>query len=229
MCSSKKRTVKSRKSNEEENTPETRTRDSRARAVCKRLFDKFRRESWKRYLTSINARTSMKEMWGKVRKMCGAPTPVVRGEDQELQRDLAVVSEMFLENIVKISNITRTNPVLAQQKMRRERERLDMEEEERLAYNEKITMKELRSVLATCKETSLAHDEFTYEMIRHGSQEMMQLILQLFNFIFEHRQFPKSWKYPLLFQLPNWERIQLTLTITDLWHSQIVCASCLKR
>ena len=44
------------------NTPETRTRYSRARAVCKRLFDKCRRESWKRYLSSINARTSMKEM-----------------------------------------------------------------------------------------------------------------------------------------------------------------------
>ena len=73
-------------------------------------------------------------MWGKVSKMCGkhvaATTSVVRGEDQELHRDLAVVSEMFLENIVKINDTARTNNVFAQHKARRERERLEMEEQE---------------------------------------------------------------------------------------------------
>ena len=183
------------------NTPETRTRYSRARAICKQVFDRARKKSWKDYVSGINSYTNINEVWKKVKKLSGkykiAPAPILKKEDGTMIRDQQEVAEMFAEHIASISDTAAADPVFARYKEAKEQERINFEGEGG-AYNDSIQMKELMGALKTCKETSPGHDEVSYIMIKRAHNSLIKLLLKLYNYIYRHRTFPGQWKISVI-------------------------------
>ena len=53
----------------------------RLNALCRWTFKKAKKETWMQYLTSINVRTSMSQVWKRINKVkgkfCAHPTPLL--------------------------------------------------------------------------------------------------------------------------------------------------------
>lgn len=183
------------------NNNNTRTRYSRARAICKVVFDDSKRESWKSYISGINSRTDINSVWKRVHKLSGkykiTPPPILEDENRQLQTSPEAVAEILSNHIVEISNTANANQAFARYKQSKESQPINMEGEGG-DYNTIITMKELTGVLASCKESSPGYDEITYNMIKNAHQSMRELILKLYNFIFSNRSFPESWKTAII-------------------------------
>jgi len=170
-------------------------RYNRARAVCRTVFNRCRRQSWLEYLNSINSRTSINSVWKKVQKLSGKfrtqPSPMIVDDTNTLQREPMAVAETFAGYFASVGQVERSE-AFTRYRRREEGRRLNMDGNGGV-YNDNITMKELQSALSSSAESSPGHDDITYSMIKRSHPTLIELILQLFNFIFNRRVFPKSW------------------------------------
>jgi len=170
-------------------------RYSRARAVCRITFNRCRKQSWIEYLSSINSKTNINSVWTKVRKLSGKfkpqPTPMIVNDQNVLQRKPDEVAETFATFFASVGQVDR-NEAFNRHRTREENKRLCMEGDGG-AYNDPITMDELKFALSNVTESSPGHDEITYSMVNHAHHTLIDNILKLYNKIFSGHVFPRAW------------------------------------
>ena len=167
----------------------------KARARFCYLVKQAKRQSWVNFLSTINWKTSLSEVWSKIRKITGkyvpSPPPVLK-RNGDILADPEQVSEAFADHFAKVSS---KNPNLPfhHERMQEESRVLDFTASTRESYNEAFSMEELISALSSCNDSAPGLDNITYSMIKHLPRETQKFLLSIVNKIWKENSFPSTW------------------------------------
>ena len=181
-------------------------RYSRAKAICRYIFNRSKKESWRKYVGKINCRTKINEVWNRVKKLRGKQTgntiPVIYDNNGNVEVQPLQVANIMAECFSTGGHSNQTAAFI-RYKRQEEEKQLELEGGEELEYNKKITSTEFIAILKTTKDSSPGPDGITYNMIKRAHPSLQQLIINLYNRILMQREFPSEWKTAIIIPIPK--------------------------
>ena len=169
---------------------------SRARAFAKHVQKQARRESWRRYISTITVDTPMDKIWARVKKMRGTyrriPSPYLI-EDGRHVTESREVAALLAEHYASVSSCDAYPADFCQLKLRAELSVLDFSTEVDFTYNSPFTLLELSSMLSRCRNTAPGEDNISYSMLKHCHATAQTVLLSLFNVVWKEVSFPEAW------------------------------------
>lgn len=165
----------------------------RLRAAAKRAVKKEKRASWLKFIRTANNRTSLKQAWSVVRKIEGkrADSSIshlsVNGQFVTSRED--IVNELACALHAKSSSIN-YDPQFQQIKHAVENHVINFDSDNAEAYNELLTMSELKNAIACSGNTSQGPDGIHYSVIKKFPPCTLNVLLQLYNKIWQDGSFP---------------------------------------
>ena len=205
----------------------------KARARFRYQVRQAKRQSWVRFLSTINWKTTLSEVWNKIRKIMGkyipSPQPVIK-LNNNIIADAKDVSEAFAAHFAKVSSKNPTLPYY-QQRISEENQNLDFTSTRSESYNVDFNMQEFMSALTSCNDSAPGADDVTYSMIKHLPLESKNFLLDLMNRIWKESSFPAVWDMAMLLPflkphkdgtiLSNYRPIALTSCICKLMEKMV--------
>ncbi|MEL7079277.1 MAG: reverse transcriptase family protein [Cyanobacteria bacterium J06582_2] len=172
----------------------------RARAVHHRTIKTSKENSWKSYVSTINKNTECGKVWKKVQKIKGTysprPLPILR-EHGDLITSPQDVARAFGRCYQAINNKTKNAYPANYKRSRDLRRRLPFNNKKGHAdnafLNSTFSLEEMLSQLQLCKDTSPGLDDITVSMISHLPQDVLPLLLDALNALWQSKQIPDSW------------------------------------
>ena len=157
----------------------------RARAKARVIIKRLKQESWRKYVSTINRYTKLKEVWRKVHSIAGkskqhlAPCLKVNGLDITSPKD---VSNCLATTIQHTSKCHAISGVFLPNKRLLESRKISFQTSENLPYNSPFTRQELTVALSKCSATSQGPDNIHNEMLKHLGPNALNTLLQVFNY-----------------------------------------------
>jgi len=107
-------------------------------AKTRRTIKTARRQSWQRFVSSINSRTSLNKVWNIVNKIAGKRSPIVVKHLQDGDKEvtsLADIADTLAENFSEVSSSRHYNAKVQSHKERTESHRLRFNSNNTETYN----------------------------------------------------------------------------------------------
>ena len=186
----------------------------RARARARLTLKEAQRASWRAYLSTITVRSSLQQVFAKVRKISGKfspPPPPVLSSAGDTVADPKAVADLFVEHFARVS---RKDPVAPGARHRRDLESqgVDFTSIGGESYNVPFSLSELRMALSQCHDSSPGPDDIPYAFLRHLSDGAFTFLLELYNFIWSTGDFPSSWSVAVTLPIPKPGKDHLLVT-----------------
>ena len=190
-------------------------------------------ESRVNFLSTINWKTTLPEIWNKIRKISGkyipSPQPVIKMNDCVIA-DPKDVSGAFATHFAKVSSKNQESPY-HQQRIYEENQNLDFTAYRTESYNVPLSMEEFQSALASCSEYAPGADDITYSMIKNLPWKSQKFLLSIINRVWKESAFPSVWDIAILLpflkpckdgsSLSNYRPIALTSCICKLMEKMV--------
>ncbi len=172
----------------------------KARAKTRRIIKNAKREGWREFCSTIGKDTPMDKIWNMLRNMSGKGKkstliPVLIEEDKVAVIDINKAN-MLGEVLERAHRIE-----LGEEYELRKREILDKNPDIMKKRNNnnscmdtEFTLTELKVALQKCANTASGVDRVSYKMIKHLSDSILLMILELYNKIWMEGIIPKIWK-----------------------------------
>ena len=177
----------------------------RARANARRVLKDARRTSWRAYVSSINSKTPLTQVWNRVRKISGkyaVPSPPVLLNEGMKVADSHAVAELFVDHFARISKKDTSSPS-ARLRRNMETSNISFASSGGESYNVPFSVTEFNSALSKCQDSSPGYDDIPYAFIRHMSIESLTFLLALYNRIWCSGEFPASWGVAVVLPIPK--------------------------
>ena len=188
-------------------TIENRIARNRTRAFAQYTLNSSRKQSFQLYVQSINQRSSLHEVWKKVRKIEGkfspSPSPVLRDSDGVIHSSPKECANIFAKHYSNVSSSDNYTLKFQRYKEQSEKRTINFESADHFDYNLPISMIELKQALSTVQESSPGEDGITYSMLKHCHPTLMIAILCLMNRIFHEHTFPEAWRVTITIPIPK--------------------------
>ena len=177
----------------------------RARARAQYTKNIARKESWKRYVCSINKDTPLSKIWSRIKKMRGrqdlrAPCLTVGGITYA---EPAEVADLLADHFADVSSGSHWSPRFRRVKLQQEQIFLDFTTIDELPYNETINTTEIYQALQNSQNTAPGPDGVYYKMIKKMHPTAIRAVLILFNKIWTTHQFPNQWRTATVLAFPK--------------------------
>ena len=170
---------------------------NRLRALSRYKIKQARKNSWRKYVNSLNKDTPMKSVWKKFRKIDGkytnAQQPILE-ENNTIITDPKIVADKIAQSIASISQANKYSPEFLRYKNNIENINISFYEENISEYNYDFTFKEFQIALEKSKNTAEGPDNIHYLLIRNLPEDIQLLLLQIYNKIWTENTFPKKWR-----------------------------------
>ena len=207
----------------------------RAKARCRYIFKKSRKQTWEEYVSEINSRTPASLVWKRIKKIekkyCTPTLPLLKQADGSLTNDPNITSNLFAEAYTNVSNPVNYSPEFLSYRQTEERKTIDFSTNVDFSYNEEFSMKEFQHALSNSSDSSPGLDQITYKMILKSHYTCQRYILNLFNQIFFNHSFPESWKLSVIIPIAkqgkdlsdplNYRPISLTSCLCKLFEKMV--------
>ena len=187
---------------------------NRARAIAQMTNLLARKESWRKYVSSLNSDTPLNKIWKRVNKMKnkhrpGLPCLVVHGVTIADPEDVA---NALAESFEDVSSGRHYPPRFMPVRDRLLGNMPDFSTREHHAYNDSLTMLELCNALTLGKNSAPGPDEISYQMLKHLHPSALKNLLALFNRVYHSHQIPRDWRQAtiLAFPKPGKDRLRCT-------------------
>ena len=157
--------------------------------------------SWRNYISNISSKTSIKDIWHKVRKVNGShirsPRCPLRvgGEMIHNPCDISNILGKHLEEVSAYANLDAHFKAI---RNREERVTLNFETLEHLEYNYAFTMIELENALNSCHSSAPGPDNISFEMIQKLAPLAKSYLLTFYNDLWLNNKFPKKWHHAIV-------------------------------
>uniref|UniRef100_A0A3Q2ZQ74 Reverse transcriptase domain-containing protein n=1 Tax=Kryptolebias marmoratus TaxID=37003 RepID=A0A3Q2ZQ74_KRYMA len=173
-------------------------------AIARRTVKNAKREYWRNFCGTIGRETKIEKVWRMIKRMNGKKRefdyPVLKIEDTDIIRD-----EDKVEVLAKTFNkIHSSNNIDVEGRKGREDTKLKykeiMKEDEEVnnLMNVEFTKTELNYVLKKIKNTAPGKDQIWYKMIQQLNGKSKDIILKLYNKIWEAGKLPMKWKESII-------------------------------
>ena len=170
---------------------------NRATAIAKRTKNVAKRDSWQRYVSSLNSKTPMTKIWERIRKINGkynSHHPPVLTDGGVTVGNPRQTTEILARYFESVSQDGYYSQEFIRIKRRDESQLLDFSTNINIPYNEPITMREINNVLKSCKNTAPGEDQIVYPMIRQLHPTAVEFLLYIYNQVWLGNYYPNQWQ-----------------------------------
>lgn len=178
-------------------TTENLIRFRKARAFARRTVRDAKQASWRKYVEKLNRFTPVSEVWNRIKRIAGkfdsVPLPVLRIDDQDVTCPEEVANEIARAFSDRCS-ASNTDPQFLRHRATCELSTIDFHRSDQSHYNDPFTILELRSALNTLRDVSEGPDRIHNNMLRHLPECAQEVLLAVFNTIWERGTFPDAWR-----------------------------------
>mgnify|MGYP001553615755 CR=1 FL=1 len=169
----------------------------KARAEARKIIKQKKRESWKNYISKINARTSATQVWDMIRKITGRRMNRVANHLQEadgtLVEDAPDIANCLAKTIAHNSSTSHYNQKFQKHKQNVESRALSFHSRNNEVYNEAFSLGEFQHALRGSHDTAVGPDEIHYSFIKHLPVSVQSVVVDLFNRLWIGGSFPALW------------------------------------
>ena len=137
----------------------------RARLVqarTKKLFKQKKRDSWKKYVSSVNVNTPSKQVWDMIRKITGkngeSPMHHLKDDNGTLITDSVEIANPLGATIEKSSSSNNYSKEFESIKAQNEKQKINFKTNRNLRYNKKFTVRDLKRFLKKSSNSSPGPD-----------------------------------------------------------------------
>ena len=188
----------------------------KAKAKTQYIVKNSKREHWQDYCNTLNDKTKLGAVWRMSKKMAGIKSTTqianikegqniqIKNEDKANALARAFASNSSDKNYTAEFNANRSKLEDDQRRGAAPKTGSDQPADNLVnstlqAVNEKFSIDELQSAIAQCKNgTAPGEDMITYEMLKHFPPTSLEIILELYNRIWETGLLPKEWKHSIV-------------------------------
>ena len=209
-----------------ENKIEMKKMRARARWKCKQN----RRNSWRDYLSSLKYNTPSATSWGKINKIQGSSTsPKINAlvkEDETIISDPIDMANEIADSFAKNSSDSNYNSKFLEHKMENDNTEQTIDHNNYSRINTPIKLKEIKSTLKQCKNTSPGPDKIPNIFLKNLPENGLTYLLKIYNLIWKSGVFPAKWSEAIVIRIPkpgkdkrkpdNYRPIALTCTMCKL-------------
>ena len=177
----------------------------RKRAIAKNVQVNAKRDSWRKYVNSLNIFTPMSKIWTRIRKIKGKYTgisaPYLIKNNTHIT-DKKEIAELMADHYSKISNKD-SYDINFQRKLPTIEHRINFKTKDNLSYNRPITQLEFKRMLATANKSAPGEDKITYNMISKAHPSCQNALLDIMNLILDTGIIPQQWLSSLTLSTPK--------------------------
>ena len=178
-----------------------------ANAKARRTFNYKKRESWKKYVSSINSRTPTNKVWNMIRKITGKNIPSnllhLKDENGNLITNKTDIINRLGSTFEKNSSSANYSKEFQNVKRAAEEKPLDFTTRDKKFYNKKFRLRDLKRAIKRSKDTSPGPDSVHYKLLKNLPDESLIILLKILNKHWDSGTFPESWKEALLLPIPK--------------------------
>lgn len=179
----------------------------KAQCLVRKRFREESQKSWRDYVSSINSRVNVSEIFDKLRRINGNKKrmylQILRNGDQMVTNHLEMC-EILANHYERVYSDQDLDPDFAEYKALHERFDIFMPEDFVGNYfNLPFTRFELLYALSDCKGSSPGPDNIHYDFIKKLDETGIDQLLRIMNKIWIERVFPKKWKLSLIVPIPK--------------------------
>lgn len=169
----------------------------KARAVARRTKQEAKRKSWREYIGKLNCFTPVSQVWSQIKTISGryssSPPPVLRVRGQDVLHPADVAEEIGRAFAERSGNDS-LDPAFSRHKRRCEASPVDFSTDELLTYNQSFSLAELKSAICKLRTVSEGPDRIHNDMLKHLPDNVLVMLLDIFNRLWENGEFPGSWR-----------------------------------
>ena len=137
-------------------------------ARTKKLFKQKKRDSWKKYVSSVNVNTPSKKVWDMIRKITGknvaSPMHHLKDDNGTLINDRVEIANTLGAAIEKSSSSNNYSKEFQSIKAQKEKQNINFKTNRNLRYNKKFTMRDLKRSFKKSNNSSTGPDQIHYDM-----------------------------------------------------------------
>jgi ribonuclease HI len=176
------------------------------RAITRRTIRFNKRNSWQSYVSQLNSQTPSKKVWDMLRKITGKFTNTAikhLHQNNTLITDVKQISNTLADTFAKNSSTIHYSLKFQRFKAICEKKQINFTSNNLEYYNVPFSVRELQDALDGSHNTSPGYDEISYEMLKQLPPVGWELLLDIFNHIWQSGKFPSSWHQAIVIPLPK--------------------------
>ena len=131
-------------------------------ARTKKLFKQKKRDSWKKYVSSVNVNTPSKQVWDMIRNITGkngeSPMHHLKDDNGTLITDSVEIANPLGATIEKSSSSNNYSKEFESIKAQNEKQKINFKTNRNLRYNKKFTVRDLKRFLKKSSNSSPGPD-----------------------------------------------------------------------
>ena len=178
-------------------TPENLLAFQRASAKCRWIIKNAKKNSWNKFVSTINRFTPVKTIWNKIRKIDNKtynPSKIILKKDNQFIIDPQDITTVLGEHFGNVSSDDNYSDEFRAFKNAQERIPIFFEEANQLFYNKPITIHDFLSALDPTKNSLPGEDDIPYEIYKHLSITDQMKLVDFLNHIWLNHDFPEQWR-----------------------------------
>ena len=182
-------------------TPENLANYKKFRAIARKTIKIAKRDSWRNFVSSIADRTSVSDLWRKIKSLKGKSMGnkrIVLNVRNGIFTDANMVGNILCEHFSKASSVLNFREPFLSHLLESELFNVDGSSNNTEAYNGDITLSELKFAINNCSDSTPGIDEVHYSFFKHLNDVSLSRLLLFFNFIWCNEVFPDDWKISLI-------------------------------
>ena len=153
-----------------------------ANARARRIFKTKKKESWKKYVSSINSRTPSKKVWNIISKITGKNIPshllhLKNNTTGEIITNKEDIANNIGATFEKNSSSANYSEEFKNVKKREEKNKLKFETNKQLPYNRRFRLRDLKRSIKKAKDTSPGPDGIHYRILKNLPDITLKILL----------------------------------------------------
>ena len=177
-----------------------------ARAKARRICRVSKRESWHKFVSNLNQRTTLKTTWDMVRRISGkykANTVSQLKLNNRHITDVKDIADTLAAKFAFNSSSENYTHAFNQHKITTEKKKIDFDTRDDHAYNSLFSLHELKQAINNSHDSSPGLDTIHYQLLKHLLDDSLLLLLHIFNQMWISQEFPNSWKTSIVIPIPK--------------------------
>ena len=175
-------------------------------AKARRTISEAKRQSWRAYVSTLNNNTSAKHTWQMLRRISG------KRKDKTIKYLVTdsdtITNKTDIAETLATSFAAKSSPDHYQGKFRKIRDKekentLDFESDNDEKYNVNFSKQELIKSIAQATDSATGPDEIHYQFLKHFPDVSLDLLLLLFNDLWQSQDFPDGWREATVIPIPK--------------------------
>ena len=176
-------------------------------AQCRQKFRRKKRQSFRKFTSSITTKVHSKKVWSMVQKLTGKKVPSylhhLKDEQGNLITDPDDISNKLGNTFSNNSSSDNYTDDFLTHKENEEQTPIDFSTNNYHKYNKKFKLRDLKRSIKRAKNSAAGPDQVHYEILKNLPNETLQILLDLVNEYWESHSFPPSWREALVIALPK--------------------------